>query len=263
MEQRKLLLSIMVVGMFSSAALAVTPMGAPVAGLAEGQYSLGLGFALTDQTLEVSGPVGSLTGDAELDVESMLYYGCIGYGISNEWNIGLALGMADAEFDADSTSPAGDDFDGDSEFGYGVVVKRTLYDNGDDTKWGTIFQYCTGESSDKISRSSSYGNSAFSAGANYDLELDWYQIQLALGPAVQVNEELCIYGGPFIHLFEGDIKVDSTSPGADAEYELEQLFELGGYIGLMLDLGNRASLSLEFLATGEAWGAGIGAMFPM
>ena len=262
MKQRRLWLGLMVVGMFSSAALAITPMGPPVAGLAEGQYAVGLGFALTDQTLEVSGPIGTgLTGDAELDdFSSTMYYGCIGYGISDVWNIGLALGMADAEFSADSS---GDDFDGDSEFGFGVVAKRTLHDNGTDTKWGTIFQYCTGESSDSITRSSTYGNNSFGAGPSYDLELDWYQIQLALGPAVQVNEDVCIYGGPFIHLFEGDIRVDSTSPSGDYEVELEQAWELGGFIGMLLNLGGSAQLSLEFLITGEAWGAGIGAMFPL
>ena len=257
MKQRKMLLSIMVVGMFSSAALAITPMGPPVAGLAEGQYALGLGYAIADQSLEISGPVATTSGDAEIDVENMAYYGCIGYGISNEWSIGLALGAADAEFDADS---GGTDFDGDSEFGFAVQTKRTLHDNGNDTKWGTIFQYCRGSSEDKTSASTTYGNGAIGAiSANKKVELDWYEMQLALGPAVQVNEEICIYGGPFLHFVEGDLKYQ----GSQYEYELEQLFELGGYIGLMYDLGNRASLSLEFLATGETWGAGIGAMFPM
>ena len=170
MEQRKLLLSIMVVGMLSSAALAIAPMGPPVAGLAEGQSAVGLGFALSDQTLEVSNP-GAVTGDAEIDVESMMYYGCIGYGISDVWSITVALGAADAEFDADGN---GSDFDGDTDFGFAVQTKRTLHDNGTDTKWGTIFQYCRGSSEDKTDAapsSSTYGNQAFGASANKKIEL--------------------------------------------------------------------------------------------
>ena len=259
MKQRRLWLSLMVVGMFSSAALAIAPMGPPVAGLAEGQYAAGLGLALADQTLEVSGPVAA-TGDAEIDVESMMYYGCLGYGISDVWSVGVALGMADAAFDADGN---GSDFDGDSEFGFAVVTKRTLHDNGTDTKWGTIFQYCRGSSEDKTGAtpsSSTYGNGAtVSVGANKKLELEWYEMQLALGPAVQVNEDVCVYGGPFLHFVEGDLEIQ----GSQYEYELEQRLELGGFIGALINLGGSASLSLEFLITGEAWGAGIGAMFAL
>jgi len=256
MEKKKLLLSIMVVGMFSSAALAIAPMGPPVAGLAEGQYAVGLGFAIADQTLEVSGPVTPV-GDAEIDVESNIYYGCLGYGISDTWSVAVALGMADAAFDADGS---GSDFDGDSEFAFAVQTKRTLHDNGSDTKWGTIFQYCRGSSEDKTSKSTTYGKQATSTiSANKKVELEWYEMQLALGPAVQLNEDICVYGGPFLHFVEGDL----TAQGSQYEYELEQRIELGGFIGALINLGSNASLSLEFLFTGEAWGAGIGAMFPL
>ncbi|MFC1634515.1 hypothetical protein ACFL5Z_06695 [Planctomycetota bacterium] len=256
MEQRKLLLSIMVVGMFSSAALAIAPMGPPVAGLVEGQYAVGLGYAISDMTVELSGPTFG-TGDAELDVENTMYYGCLGYGISNDWNVYVALGMADAEIDADS----GDDFDGGADFGFAVGTKRTLHDNGTDTKWGTVFQYSTGETDDKVGVTSSYANQHLSGVSPGTLEYDWYEIQLALGPAIQVNEDVCVYGGPFLHFVEADLR--HKAGGFVAEVEIEQAWELGGYIGALINLGSSASLSLEFLITGEAWGAGIGAMFPL
>ena len=257
MEQRKLLLSMMVVGMLSSAALAISPMGPPVATLAEGQYAVGLGYAYGEQTLEVSG-ITSGTGDAELDdLQNNMYYGCVGYGVSDVWSIGVALGVADAEFDADS----GDDFDGDTEFGFAISTKRTLHDNGTDTKWGTVFQYCSLASEDKISNTSSYANGHLSGITAGKLELDWYEMQLAMGPAVQVNEDVSVYGGPFLHFVEADLR--HKAGGSVAEVELEQLFELGGYIGVLMNLGGSAHLSAEFLITGEAWGFGIGAMFPM
>jgi opacity protein-like surface antigen len=255
MEQRKLLLSMMVVGMLSSAALALAPMGPPVATLAEGQAAVGLGYAMSDMTVELSGPTFGL-GDAELDVENTMYYGVIGYGISSEWNAYVALGFADAEIDADS----GDDFEGGADFGFAVGTKRTLHDNGTDTKWGTVFQYSTGETDDKISVVSQYANFHLTAVPG-TIEYDWYEIQLALGPAVQVNEDLCLYGGPFLHFAEGDLR--HKAGGVTAEFELEQAWELGGYIGALLNLGGSASLSAEFLITGEAWGAGIGVMFPL
>jgi opacity protein-like surface antigen len=254
MEQRKLLLSIMVVGMFSSAALAIAPMGPPVATLAEGQSAVGLGYAISDMTVELSGPTAGL-GDAELDVENTMYYGCLAYGISGDWNMYVALGVADAEIDAE----LGDDFDGGTDFGFAVGTKRTLHDNGTDTKWGTVFQYSTGETDDKIS-AGAYANYHLSATPG-KVTYDWYEIQLALGPAVQVNEDVCVYGGPFLHFAEADLRHEAG--GVTAEYELEQAWELGGYIGTLINLGGSASLALEFLFTGEGWAAGIGAMFPL
>lgn len=253
MEKRKLWLIIMVVGMFSTTALAIAPMGPPVSMLTEGQYGAGLGFAMADQTLEVSGPLTGLTGDGEIDVESMMYYASLGYGISDTWSIGVALGLADAEFDGD---PGSSDFDGDTEFGFALQTKRTLHDNGTDTKWGTIFQYCRGSSEDKPSGSSnSFGDGAFTPATGDKIELDWYEMQLALGPAVQVSEDVCVYGGPFLHFLEGDVKVQRSK-----EYEIEQRLELGGYIGALVNMGSGASLSAELLFTGEAWAFGIGAM---
>jgi hypothetical protein len=79
------------------------------------------------------------------------------------------------------------------------------------------------------------------------------------GPAVQLNEDVCFYGGPFLHFAEGDLEIQSSQE----EGELEQRCELGVFIGMLLNLGSGASLSFEFFFTGEAWGAGIGAMFPL
>jgi len=248
----------MVVGMFGSAALAIAPMGPPVATLSEGQSAVGLGYAYSDMTLELSGPTGAVvgTGDGELDLENNIYYGCLAYGISNTWSAYVALGAADAEIDAD----AGSDFEGGTDFCFAVGTKRTLHDNGSDTKWGTVFQYGTGESDDKISVTSGYANWHLFPVSPGTLELDWYEMQLALGPAVQVNEDLCLYGGPFLHFAEADLRHKSLG-GSTYEVELEQAWELGGYIGALMNLGSGASLSLEFLITGEAWGFGIGAMF--
>lgn len=259
MEQRKLLLGIMVVGMLSSAALAVVPMGPPVSGLSEGQYAAGLGYAYADLTVEVSGPIGG-AGDAELDAQASLFYGCVGYGISDTWSAYVVLGMADAAADADSVPAGGSDFDGSSEFAFAVGTKRTLHDNGSDTKWGTVFQYATGSSEDTIATASNFANgNLVGVPAGTKVEADWYLIQLALGPAVQVNEDLCLYGGPFLAFLEGDVR--GKIGGATFEGEIEQAWELGGYIGALINLGSGAGLSVEFLITGEAWGFGIGAMF--
>ncbi|MBL7188421.1 MAG: hypothetical protein ISS70_19010 [Phycisphaerae bacterium] len=73
---------------------------------------------------------------------------------------------------------------------------------------------------------------------------------------VPVCEGVCLYGGPFLNFTEADLEIK----GSREEYELEQRLQLGAYIGALVSLGDpNASLSAEFLWTGEAWGVGIGA----
>ncbi|HEC03662.1 MAG TPA: hypothetical protein ENI81_09020, partial [Phycisphaerales bacterium] len=74
MVRKKMLLSVMVVGMFCSASFAIAPMGPPMAALEQGNYNVGIGYAHSDMTLEVLGPVGS-AGEAVLnDLQSDMYY---------------------------------------------------------------------------------------------------------------------------------------------------------------------------------------------
>lgn len=263
MEQKKLLLSIMVVGMISSAALAVAPIGPPVAGLAEGQYAVGISYTRADLEVEISGPfVGARVGHkAVQNAESTGYYAHLGYGISDTWCAQVTLGMANLDADADRTwaGPQGKDFHGDHKFTFGVGTKKTLHDNGNGTKWGTAFQYLRGRSSDRITQPTSFGNGAISVSLPVNIDVDWYLMQLAMGPSFQVNEDLCFYGGPFLMFLEADV----TIKNAPIELEIEQAFELGVFIGTMINLGGAAGLNLEFLYTSESWGAGIGAMFPL
>jgi len=260
MERNKLLLAVLVMGVLSSAALALAPMGPPVATLPQGQYAGGIGYAFSDTDLEVSGTLTGVTGDAELDnFKNNIYYLSLGYGISNTCSIYGAIGMADAEFDAD----AGSDFNGDSEAGFAVGMRRTLQDDGGKVKWGTVFQYCRGQSEDKINAPASGqtfagGGISLTSGTVQKAELDWYEIQVAIGPTVQVRDNLCVYGGPFLHFLEGDL----SFPWSNSEYELEQQSEIGAYIGGIYNVNPNINLSAELLVTAEAWGIGVSANMP-
>ncbi len=254
MVRKKLLVAVMVMGVFGSAAFALAPMGPPVAMLPQGQYAGGIGYAFSEMTLEVSGPI-TVTGDGELDdVQSNIFYINLGYGISDTWSVYGAIGMADAEFDAD----AGSDFNGDTQAGFAVGTKRTLQDDGGKIKWGTVLQYCRGQSEDKINAISgqSFGDGSIGLSSGVQkAELDWYEIQLAVGPAVQVRDNLCVYGGPFLHFVEGDLEF----PWNNAQYELEQRSEIGAYIGALYQVKADTALSAEILTTNDAWAIAIGA----
>jgi hypothetical protein len=264
MAGKRMLLGMVVVGVFCSAAFALAPMGPPMAGLPQGAHSVGIGFAHSDMNLEVSGTVGSTGGGAAVinDIQSDMYYLCLGYGISNDWTLYGGIGTADSEFPADGS---GARFEGDSAFGFAIGTKRTLAENGD-TKWGVLGQISQGKSEDTITAASgqSFGNGSitgpFSAGARHAMKLEWYEVQVALGPTVPISEDICVYGGPFLHFVEGDLEIR----GSRAEFELEQRLQLGAYAGVLANIGdvgslNNVSVMAELLWTGEAWGVGIGA----
>jgi hypothetical protein len=214
-------------------------------------------------TLEISGPVGTTGGEAVLnDVQHDMYFVGLGYGISNDWSIHGSIGVANAEFPGDSGAP---DFDGDDGFAFGIGTKRTLAEDGD-IKWGILGQYTQGKSEDNVRvpvpGSPTWGNGAIDLGpgGNVPAKLEWYEVQVALGPTVPLSEDVCVYGGPFLHFAEADLegRIGSTR----GEVDLEQKLQLGAYIGTLISLGDpNASLMAELLYTGEGWGFGIAAMF--
>jgi len=254
----------MVVGMFCSVSFALAPMGPPMAGLDQGTYGVGLGYAQSDMTLEVMGGSGAGGEKVINDLQNDMYYVCLGYGISNDWELYGAVGWANAEFPGDGSTP---DFDGDDGFAFGIGTKRTLAEDGD-TKWGVLAQFTQGKSEDDIrtTTSGTWGNGAISlpgpsgedSSRKLETKLEWYEVQLAMGPTVPLSEDMCVYGGPFLHFASADLEVKTSRD----EYELEQHLELGAYIGTLISLGDpNASLMAEFLYTGEAWAWGVGAMF--
>ena len=99
-----LIVVVTIVGLFSSAALALDPLGPPVAGCKQGQFSAGFEFAIGEMDLEASGPLSkSSHNDAVIDnVESNKYFARVAYGVSDDWEIFTRAGIADADFDGDS-----------------------------------------------------------------------------------------------------------------------------------------------------------------
>jgi len=269
MVRKRMLLSVMVVGVFCSASFAIAPMGPPMAGLDQGTYGVGVGYAYSDMTLEVSGPTSS-AGEAVInDLQNNMYYVSLGYGISNDWEAYGAIGWADAEFPGDASAP---DFEGDNGFGFAIGTKRTLAQDGD-TTWGVLAQFARGKSEDHVrvtGDDQTWGNGSIELPAplgeassrKAEAKLEWYEIQLAMGPTVPLSEDVCVYGGPFLHFAEADLEGRGTRGSSRGEIELEQKWELGAYVGTLISLGDpNASLMAEFLYTAEGWGFGVGAMF--
>lgn len=216
MEKRMLLLvvALMVAVLWSSAAWALRPMGPPMAGLEQGQYSVGFDFSYSKMNLEADG------GTAE-DVESLAYLANLGYGIADNYEAFIRLGLAGI-----TVEDPDKDFEGDNQFAYGFGIKGTFAED-DALTWGGLFQMDWTKSEDG------------------DVEIDSYGIQIAAGPTYQM-EGMSLYGGPFLHFVGGDV---SGTPDGTLDLEQESIF--GGYVGAQFDIAENASWNIEYQTTGD------------
>jgi len=219
MAKKLLLVSVVltVLALAGSSALALAPMGPPTAGLKTGQFRVGIEYAYSDLDMELDGE--------ELDgVTSNMIFGNLGYGIMDDWEAFVRLGVANADIEDG-------DFSGDYGFAWGLGTKVTFLKQ-ENLNWGALFQITWMNSEDE------------------DVEIDAYDMQIAVGPTWKLSDTLSIYGGPFVHLIDGEV--------SDGNGDLEEDSAFGGYVGAEAALAENTSLFGEFQFTGAGWAIGTG-----
>lgn len=267
-----------------SSALALAPMGPPTAGLNQGQFRAGAEYGYSEMDLEIDpkyDPDGTI-----LDLESNMFFATLGYGVMDNWEAYIQLGVANAEFDKVkwSDDPTADKwgFDGDYGFAYGFGTKYTFWEQMEGLTWGVLFQMKWINSEDTLKGRDvdpGEGDTWEIEDWSANIELDYYEMQIAVGPTWQAMDGLCVYGGPFVHIVSGDLddKWNETfavydnpqgtgdplvGPFVDAGKEsadLEEESTFGGYVGAQFDVTEQMQAFAEVMFTGDAWGLGIGA----
>ena len=276
MEKRMLWLGIvvMVVGLCSSGAFATT-MGPPVAGLDAGQFSVGIDYSNSDVGVDADGkmklhaestllpvPV-SQSGDVkfEEDFESDMIFANIGYGASDNLEVFARLGMADLGADGYSSS---------QEFAWGLGAKATFYEDAA-LKLGALLQITLGSASDDATI---IVDDPLDPDEEVDvdmpMDIDWYEIKIAVGPTYELTEGVSVYGGPFYHMYRGDLEAkdsgeedlgggDTLNWSVKMTADLEEQSAFGGYVGAQIDLAENIPLCVEYQFTGDSnvFGAGL------
>jgi hypothetical protein len=285
MEKRTISLALifMVVGACNSVVLALTPMGPPRASLMEGQWAFGLEFEHNEMDLESFGPVKEtqLLGGAVLttassfakyEIESLksnMYLARLGVGTWENWDLFVRFGASDAQDEISEVlangTPGTDqyrDYDGGLGFAWGISTRATFYEQGD-TTWGGLLQitWANPDASDITNQN----DSDFSG----DVEIDYWEVQVAIGPTVEF-ENVRIYGGPFLHFLNGDLTLSgqiTDPPGVpdliivDTTHDIREKSQIGGYAGAQWYLDENSSLFTEVQFTGDAWGVGVGTIW--
>jgi hypothetical protein len=276
----------------ASAAFGDAPLGPPTADLDQGQFRVGAEYVYGETDLECDAKSGVVRGTVE-DLESNVVLGHLGYGMTKDWEACVRLGAGHAEFDMEDYSFALPEaaqnqrlhfpdrrFDGDYEFAWSFGTKYTFWRQRDNFRWGVMFQMAWFDSDDSVTGSVDQTLEAegqeFTIEGDYAMgvELEYYEVQIALGPTWQVTDGLCLYGGPFLLYVNGDMDVDldgsftvrDSGGGLIDEVplsvrqtdDLEQESAFGGFTGAQLDIAEHAEVFLEAQLTSDSWALGIG-----
>jgi hypothetical protein len=280
MEKKIALLAValMIVTVSNSAALALSPMGPPKALLGQDRWDIGIEYGHQAMDLEAVGKVtetdiipgqGVFTIAREYkhnidNLKSNIIMGRAGYGINDNWDAFARLGLVDAKCDIEYIYPdnATPDkykgFDGSFGFAWGFGTRVTFWQD-EELSWGGLFQMTWLEPDD--SSISLASDTKFSGKA----EIDIREVQIAVGPTWRVEDNLRIYGGPFLHFVDGDLDISGRTLDLNAEIltettgDIEEESQFGGYAGVHLDVDQNTSCFIECQFTGDAWGIGIGA----
>ena len=271
--------ALMIVCVSNSAVFALSPMGPPKALLGQDRWDIGLEYGHQTMDLEAIGTVSEIDLVAGLDpdvippikgrhnIENLkmnIIMARAGYGINDNWDAFVRLGFADAQGDMEQiipeTAPPEElkGFDGSFGLAYGFGTRATFWQD-DDVCWGGLFQVTWLEPDD--SSISLSGDPEFSG----DAEIDIWEVQVAVGPTWRVDDNFRVYGGPFLHFVNGDLDISSrtvdmgTEILMEAEGDIEEESQFGGYAGAHLDVDANTSCFIEFQLTGDAWGIGLGA----
>ncbi len=274
---------LIIIGVCSSVVSALPAMGPPKALVGQEQWSVGLGYSYSQMDLEATGKSREDPGteiwsewfSSKHDIEglaSSLVLGQLGYGISPNLDLFVYLGASDAQDDMkESTagSVAGDEYTGlDASFGFawGLGARATFLQDGDVT-WGGLIQVVwanPAEGDIELSPEPPGLPNPLTG----DAELDLREIQVAVGPTIQL-EGVAVYGGPFLHFVDGDIETSVSGLPAggppldrvELKEDIQEQSMLGIYAGLQGEADENTSLYAEYRMTADAWGIGIGAMY--
>ncbi len=263
------ILAIMIVGLISSSALALDPMGPPAAGLEQGRFRAGVDYSYSQMDLELSDgtwtefldgvflDAGEGTSFTLENFKVNKVYANLGYGFADNCEGFLRLGATDGEF-GDSIWEDSEKFDSNAELAVGGGVKATFFQEGG-LKLGALLQASWAEYHGKL-------DAPHWAAPDF-VELEMAEVQIAIGATYTWADSISVYGGPFFHFIRGELddtvsEVDPISGGllnSVYVWDVDEDSAFGGYLGVQLEPVEGCSLNVEYQRTGsaDAFGASI------
>lgn len=247
---KKLLLVLVVVGLCSTVALALDPMGPPTASLGKGKCSLGIDYAWVDTDL-VRQQTSWSTASRVAKIKMHKVYANLGYGLADNVDIFVRAGVGSLEWD--KMSGRSYEFESDNEdwdFIWGGGMKATLVE-APDVSWGFLAQFSDGTLTGSMDEPTGEYE------GNYAVTMT--EIQIAVGPTWKAAEGVKIYGGPFVNLISG--RWSDNWDGDKHRKPIEEEGWLGGYLGTEINLAQNTNLNVEGQLTSDGYAIAAGLVF--
>jgi hypothetical protein len=263
-----------VVSLSGSTAFALDPMGPPGSVLRQGDYKVTLDYAYgtmdlnltngtwTERLDGVPNGAGQAVPKTIKDFKAHRVYAGLGYGISDNWDVFMRLGGANATF-GDSLWKAGESFDGNNDLLIGAGIKGTFYETNR-LRFGGLLQASYAEYDGKLD--------AHTPGwsAPDFIEATVSEAQLALGATYLWTDRVSIYAGPFAHMFiTGSFDDTFTLYNNDLSgleslvysWDIDKDLTYGAYVGAQIVLGRNCLFNVEYQQTSNANTIGLGLMW--
>ncbi len=270
-----------VIGLSGSIVMALPPMGPPRALVGQDRWAIDVGVSHSKMDLETFGTthpddgLGYLPGTIAYskhqieDLTSNMVLGRISYGAYDTIDVFACIGLSDATDDMTEELATGGD--GNKYTGmecghgiaYGLGARATFWQEGD-IVWGGLVQILWENPGEGDIDMTPSGTSPDPSRLTGDAEIDLQEVQVAVGPTVQL-QGFSVYGGPFLHFITGDLDVEVT--GTDSSMTVNKVklsqdvreeSEFGFFAGGHGEVDQNTSWFVEFQITGDAWGVGIG-----
>ena len=254
------LLAIVMVVALGSGVLGVGFLGTPTAEIGQGNWSIGYDYSYSSQDTEKRTGVfwedgfGEDTLNMRLeDFKVQRHYAVIAYGLTNEWDVYVKLGIANLkaskkDYDTDiSLYNPSMNFDTDFAWGWGT---RYTFAQQDIITWGAALQMNWLDTEWK----GTDGNNRLKA------DFDSYDLFVSVGPTVDLGGWK-VYGGPFYYYLNGDYDLSITDDLGlwyTEKADIRADRNWGGFIGSTVDLGHNLNWTIEYSTTGKGWGLGTG-----
>ena len=231
------LLSVVVVvaGLLSSSAQALTPFGVPAATLEKGQFATGFGYSHSNMDIVV--PVlwfDIVVPDNKVDT----YLANLVFGAHENWELQFDIGLSKAKREDEGSS---------SDFTGGFGIRNTLYKQ-DKFAFGSVFAIHFYEAS----------SSGYDFGVDWKETDKWIEIQVALGPSFTSNR-WTLYGGPFLHWIDGEADYDENGFSMTEDFEQDNIF--GGFVGAKINVAKNTDIGFEYQNTGSAYALSFNILF--
>lgn len=252
-------------------------MGPPMAVLEEGQWAFGAEYAHREADLKAQGtyverldgadPTYAFERGTIDDLTSHAIFARLAYGICDNWDVFVRVGLADARDDMtlqtapDTSSSTALTYDGSHGFAYGLGTRATFCRWGPWT-FGGLAQatWLQPDSDDYIYRDPDATNTV-SIGR---MGIDAWEAQIALAAVYQIDT-LHFWTGPFLQLTEGSydrsgqIYGDGVQSGSfTASGDIEEASRVGVHCGLAWEASPRFHYQAEGQFTADSWLLGIG-----